>query len=428
MSEDKKQQMEEMRALVQKNSWIKTPFAYTKLASKATLIQQNALIMVSDNLQSYIKDFYNLHLDKSKKRPKSLFTEHLLKNGIPSFRIYLQDLGVQPNNYKVVREAIEEMNVLVEHPVLDENGIPTGETAFTPVFEEFRVKETGDFYKYETEGDAGLKETAISARHYGYIDVTINHRVAEWAFDMSAGYINHYKLIARYSSKRTTPRLYLLLMREVGKGKMSARFTVQEVKEYLGVVPYKDEKTGEMVTPYPKFAHFKTKVLEAVKQDLDRMAQLDQTDIRFEYVLVYPGDRKRGEPEYIDFKIIRTHLGDAYNVVVNHAKLPEDKRPVQAELFDESEVVQQPVDDTLQKGAGTELWQKLLTNYDGPAKSVLHKVKYLGMDAGVFCVQATDEQREVINTKGDGDLYRQARLTLGMSETSFRPPIVFRKP
>lgn len=333
-NDDKREKLQQMRQLVASNSWIKTPFAYTKLSNKASLIQQNALLMVSDHIQTYIKDFYNLHLDKSKKRPKSLFTEHLLKNGIPSFRIYLADLGVQPNNYRVVRDAIEEMNVLVEHPVIDENGIPTGETAFTPVFEEFRVKETGDFYKYKTEGDDGLEETAISARHYGYIDVTINHRVAEWAFDMSQGYVNHYKMIARYSTKRTTPRLYLLLMREVGKGKMTARLTVGEVKEYLGIVPYKDEKTGEMVTPYPKFAHFRSKVLDAVKDDLDRMAQEDHTDIKFDYKLVYPGERKRGEPEYIDFIIMRTVLGDAYNVVVNHKKSELlTATPVQQEIF-----------------------------------------------------------------------------------------------
>ena len=331
---DKKEKLQQMRELVANNSWIKTPFSYTKLSNRASLIQQNALLMVSDHLQSYLKDFYNLHLDKSKKRPKSLFTEHLLKNGIPSFRIYLADLGVQPNNYKVVRDAIEEMNMLVEHPVIDENGIPTGETIFSPVFVEFRVKETGDFYKFKTENDDGLEETAISARHYGYIDVTINHRVAEWTFDMSQGYVNHYKMIARYSSKRSTPRLYLLLMREVGKGKMTARLTVGEVKEYLGIVPYKDEKTGEMVTPYPKFAHFRSKVLDAVKEDLDRMARENHTDIKFDYKLVYPGERKRGEPEYIDFFIMRTMLGDAYNVVVNHKKSELlGAEPVQAEIF-----------------------------------------------------------------------------------------------
>lgn len=324
---------EDMRQLVESHAWIKTPFAYTRLGNRLSLIQQNALLMVSDHLQQYIRDFYNLHLDKSKKRPKSLFSEHLLKNGIPAFRIYLADLGVQPNNYKVVREAIEEMNVLVEHPVIDENGLPTGETALNPVFEEFRVKETGDYYHYERESDDGVRELAESARHYGYIDVQINRKVAEWAFDMSAGYVNHLKLIARYSTKRPTPRLYLMLMRVLGQKQTKVRFTIQELKEYLGIVPYKDEKTGQMVTPYPKFAHFRTKVLDSVKADLDRMAALDQTDIKFEYSLVYPGSRKRGEPEYVEFDIIRTKLGDAYNVIINHQPSEAKKQPRQQELF-----------------------------------------------------------------------------------------------
>lgn len=384
MDKDNKQKIQEMRQLVASNSWIKTPFAYTRLSSKATLVQQNALFMVSDHLQQYIKDFYNLHLDKSKKRPKSLFSEHLLKNGIPSFRIYLADLGVQPNNYKTVREAIEEMNVLVDHPVIDENGVPTGEIAFTPVFEEFRVRETGDFYKYEAENEEGLREMAISARHYGYIDVTINHRVAEWAFDMSAGYVNHYKQIARYASKRTTPRLYLLLMREVGKGRLTARFTVGEVKDYLGIVPYKDEATGQMVTPYPKFAHFRTKVLEAVRDDLNRMAKQDQTDITFDYQLVYPGQRKRAEPEYIDFTIHRTHLGDAYNVVVNHAKLPDaPQEPIQTEIFTEeqqrycdsfSAVMADVLAQVSQETAQNSFRQITFENYDDKTHTLLLQV------------------------------------------------------
>lgn len=332
----KKQQQgiskEEMRQLVESHSWIKSPFAYTKLGANLSLVQQQSLLMVSDHLQTYIKDFYNLKLDKSKKRPKSLFTEHLLKNGIPPFRIYLADLGVQASNYSDVRKAINEMAVMVEHPVLDDDGIPTGETAFNPVFEEFRVKETGDYYHYERENEEGLMEMAESVRHYGYIDVQINPKVAEWAFDMSAGYVNHLKLIARYSTKRPTPRLYLMLMRAIGQGKKRVRYTLQELKEYLGIVPYTNEK-GETVTPYPKFAHFRIKVLDAVRDDLDRMAKLNQTDIRFEYELVYPGQRKRGEPEYVEFKIERTQLGDAYNVIVNHQPSEMKVLPQQQDMF-----------------------------------------------------------------------------------------------
>ena len=101
--EGKKITIQQMRELVAQETWVKTPYRYTELGAGLSLIQQQALLMVSGHLQSYIKDFYNLHLDRSKKRPKALFSEHVLKNGIPPFKIWLADLGVQPNNYNAAR-------------------------------------------------------------------------------------------------------------------------------------------------------------------------------------------------------------------------------------------------------------------------------------------------------------------------------------
>jgi hypothetical protein len=147
--------------------------------------------------------------------------------------------------------------------------------------------------------------------------------------------LNHLKLIASYSSKRPTPRLYLMLMNRTKKGEREVTIPLSELKEYLGIVPYKDEKTGEMVTPYPKFANFRQKVIEAVKADLDRMAALEppKTDITFTYELIYPGSRKKGDPEAIRFFVSRTILGDAYNVVVNHKPSELIQKPVQQEMF-----------------------------------------------------------------------------------------------
>ena len=326
--------LQQMRDLVEQESWIKTPYKYTELGAGLSLIQQQALLMVSGHLQTYIKDFYNLHLDKSKKRPKALFSEHVLKNGIPSFRIWLSDLGVLPSNYKEARAAINEINLQVEHPELDKDGNPTGKTLLTNVFSQFGFEETGKYYHFGEEDEEGKKQ-AVEMKN-PYIDVKINPDVAEWAFDMSQGYVNHLKMIASYSSKRPTPRLYLMLMNRTKKGEKEVTIQLPELKEYLGIVPYKDEKTGKTVTPYPKFANFKQKVLEAVKQDLDNMAQQDppRTDITFTYELIYPGSRKRGDPEAIKFHVERTVLGDAYNVVVNHKKSEYlDNNPVQQEIF-----------------------------------------------------------------------------------------------
>ena len=119
------------------------------------------------------------------------------------------------------------------------------------------------------------------------------------------------------------------------KGEKTVKILLTELKEYLGIVPYKDEKTGETVTPYPKFANFRQKVLDAVQQDLDRMAATNPptTDITFTYELQYPGTRKKGDPEYIVFYVERTILGDAYNVVVNHKPSELIRKPVQQEIF-----------------------------------------------------------------------------------------------
>ena len=296
--------LKEMRELVAKETWVKTPYRYTQLGAGLSLIQQQALLMVSDLLQSYIRDFYNLHLDKSRVRPKPLFSEYVLERGLPPFRIYLQDLGVLPSNYKEARRAIDEINLKVEHPEIGENGLPTGKTLLTNVFSQFGFEETGEYYHF----DSGEGERKAVAMKQPYIDVKINPDVADWAFDMSQGYVNHLKMIASYSSKRPTPRLYLMLMNRTKKGEKVVTIPLAELKEYLGIAP----------NTYPKFANFRQKVLDAVKQDLDRMAEADHTDITFCYELQYPGTRKTGDPDAVVFHIERTVLGDAYNVVVNH--------------------------------------------------------------------------------------------------------------
>lgn len=299
--------------LARQEVWIKTPFSYIKPGAKLTLLQQDTMLMVSDHLQQYVKNFFDLNLNSSETKPRPMFTKYMLENGIPPFKIYLADMGINPANYKMVREAIEQMNLLVEHQEIDKEGRPTNNTVFSPVFTKFRVPQTGDYYrKTDDNGDVIVD----SARHYGYIEVEINSDVAQYAFDMSQGYANHPKLIARYATKRSTPRLYFKLQELMGRDKRTrVKLTVQEIKNYLGFEAFKDDATGEWVVPYAKFAHFKTKVLDAVKADLDRMAKDNHTDITFDYVPVYLNGRKRGDPDYIEFTIQSTDLGIGYSLL-----------------------------------------------------------------------------------------------------------------
>jgi hypothetical protein len=123
-------------------------------------------------------------------------------------------------------------------------------------------------------------------------------------------------MIAMYYTKRSTPRIYLMLMKRMRKEQRQAdiRIPFGELKEYLGIAP----------NAYPMFRSFRQKVLDAVQQDLQRMAREvpPQTDITFTYDLCYPGRRKMGDPEAILFHVERTSLGMAYGIVVSKARLP----------------------------------------------------------------------------------------------------------
>lgn len=412
--------VEQMRELVAQEKWVKTPYRYTQLGAGLSLIQQQALLMVSHYLQSYIKDFYNLHLDRSKRRPKALFSEHVLKNGIPPMKIYLADLGVLPSNYGAARQAIEQINLMVEHPELDENGNETGRTLLTNVFSQFGFEETGEYYNFG-EKDADGKRQSVRMKQ-PWIDVKINPDVAEWAFDMSQGYVNHLELIASYSTKRPTPRLYLMLMNRTKKGEKEVTILLTDLKEYLGIMPYKDERTGEMIVPYPKFANFRQKVLDAVQADLDRMAKENHTDITFTYELIYPGTRRKGDPEAILFHVTRTVLGDAYNVVVNHKPSELIRKPVQQELFADEPKPQ--VQDFV-AGEGSDLWARLLDGYDGPARPLLLRAEYLGLRDGAFLVRVSDEDDKAWRSIDDSDLQQTGRQLLGLP--SFMPSVRRRK-
>jgi hypothetical protein len=298
-------------------------------------------------------------------------------------------MNIDPANYKVVRKAIEEMNMLVDHPELDEGGRPTGNIIYSPVFTKFLVPQTGDFYRKRNEQGEVVVE---SARHSGYIEVEINKDVAQYAFDMSQGYANHPKLIARYASKQSTPKLYFKLQELMGKDKRAkVSLTVQEIKRTLGFEPFKDKQTQEWVVPYQKFAHFKSKVLDAVKDDLDRMAKDNHTDITFDYEPVYLNGRKRGDPDFIEFTIMSTDLGIGYSL------LTKKDTPATGEAKERKrEAVEQ---DIFEQERHLQAWRDCIADVDGTAKEELSKENFRSLafenydiDTHTLLLQVTSRQ------------------------------------
>ena len=168
---------------------------------------------------------------------------------------------------------------------------------------------------YRKKGEDGTVQEFD--RRLGYLELAINPLVAKVAFDMSGGYINHLKLIARYATRKSTPRIYLHLLRSASQNKMTIRTPLFDLKDYLGLVEY-DKENGQVTNvQYSKFSQFKQRVLDSAKEDLERMSQLNQTDIIFKYRPIYRTNCHRGDPAYVEFSITKTPLGNARDMMLH---------------------------------------------------------------------------------------------------------------
>lgn len=299
--------------------WINTPFVYTKFGAEFTLLQQDIMLKVSEHLQDYLKVFFDEKRNEGNEVPKSLFSEYLLENGIPPIQIPLQDLGIGKEHYADIEKfekgpdgkpvskggQIEAIRTLgIRRPYIDENG-------------KRRMKLINVFRSV----DVPIGENGI--RKEGFIELVVNTDVAALAFDMSKGYTPHIKQIAQYSTKRTAPRIYLYLIREYSLGHMKVKVPMIELKEYMGMVARNEE--GEILeVKYPQWPKFKQRVLDPSKEDVDRMASRNESEITFTYKPIYKGSKQRGNPDFVEFQIERSPLGERRDVLT-HRKSSESK-------------------------------------------------------------------------------------------------------
>lgn len=286
--------------------WIKTPYAYSRIGGSLSLLQQDALLQVSQSLQGYIQKFYEDKRNESDERPNCLFTPKMLAE-MPPIEFRFSDFGTDTHNYQKIREGIKELKSLTVDFVDRTKKIRSYYTVFTridiPEYANEYIMSVGHVSKEESE--------VVVRRATGSIKFYINPDMAKTIFDMSQGYISHLKSIARDSKRRSTPRVYLMLTRYANMGRANVDITLVDLKDYLGMVELDDY--GNVVSEqYPEFPKFKKRVLETAREDLERMSSLNQSDITFTYEPVYKGTTKRGNPEKVHFNIISTPLGKAH--------------------------------------------------------------------------------------------------------------------
>lgn len=322
--------------------WINTPVVYTTFGANFNRFQQDVMLQVSGHLQSYMKQYLDDGRFLSKDKPKPIFTSDVLANGIPPVRIELSNLNVGDTHYSDVDAALDSLRSLwAKKPVFDEQtGIKKGDD-WKPVFKNVFVPESaisseGIEYQYQGSdkvNEDGTVERYVPKRKGGYIDVTINDEVAAYVFDMSRGYFNHLERIAYFCNSAHTSRIYLLLMQYVSRGQMSALIPYMELKDHLGMIERKEKSDEILSVKYDKFSQFCKQVLDVAQKDLKRLSDENKTEIEFDYEAIYRGMRKRGNPDFIKFKITRTELGKARDQRLHRNQIePEPKKPAEQVL------------------------------------------------------------------------------------------------
>ena len=351
--------MEETKKLPQK--WINTPFAFTRLSKNLSLLQQAVLVKVSEQLQPFIKEFFGSDLAKSRKVPKSLFSEAVKNSGVTQIYISYAELGVPENNFFAVKQAMKEvLDVKVEGPKKNEDGSMGMHMYNVFLSGETSIKNTGVVF--------GLNPQVIDPDKHLY--------VLDYAFNMVEGYVSHPDNIALIGEVARMPMIYYILRDASGNNwkERSIQLTVSKIKKYLGMMEFSGAEIVKEA--YPKFSQFKKNVLDNSIADINRLKQLGQIDVCISYEPIYNGKRKVGNPAYIEFTIYDT-IEQMQQALARKQKAQEP-----ASLFAAAEEVR----------PGEKEWRQLVGMLDGDIGEELRKVAFVSYNGKTVLLRARREQ------------------------------------
>ena len=351
--------MEETKKLPQK--WINTPFAFTRLSKNLSLLQQAVLVKVSEQLQPFIKEFFGSDLAKSRKVPKSLFSEAVKNSGVTQIYISYAELGVPENNFFAVKQAMKEvLDVKVEGPKKNEDGSMGMHMYNVFLSGETSIKNTGVVF--------GLNPQVIDPDKHLY--------VLDYAFNMVEGYVSHPDNIALIGEVARMPMIYYILRDASGNNwkERSIQLTVSKIKKYLGMMEFSGAEIVKEA--YPKFSQFKKNVLDNSIADINRLKQLGQIDVCISYEPIYNGKRKVGNPAYIEFTIYDTIRQ------MQQALAKKQKAQEPASLFAAAEEVK----------PGEKEWRQLVGMLDGDIGEELRKVAFVSYNGKSVLLRARREQ------------------------------------
>lgn len=372
--------------------WIKTPRAYASLGSTFSLLQQDIMLLVSSRLQSCINQYYDQMRYKEKTYPKSPFASEEQKQEALHIQIDMSELVDSHTNYKEMFREYGDGKV----PVVEEISALKVLARKDKIYDYYPVFDRISLPRKVWRSPDGTEKMVFT----GVVELYISHWVADYAFDLSKGYVPHMARVAKTSKRRVTPRVYLWLMENKDKPKKNGKdnplsVTVEELKDFLGCYDI-DPVTKEKVYQYPKYSRFKKDILDKAKADLVAQAKRNDIDITFDYTEHYPGNKTRGNPDYITFTVFYTPLG----------RLHKAGKYREGDLFDATEHVQQSSSKADSKikvsvGKGMEQWQSFLSLVkDDNQKSLVSRLQFVGMKNNRFCIECSDDDFDMLKPLG----------------------------
>ena len=356
--------------------WINTPFAFTRLSKNLTLLQQAVLIKVSEQLQPFIQEFFGSDLSRSRKIPKSLFSEAAKNSGVTQIYIPFSELGIPENNYYAARHAVADvLKVTIECP--KKKADCTWGMAMYNVF---------------ASGDTAIMNSGVVfSLNPQVIDPERKIYVLDYVFNMAEGYVSHPDNIALIGEVARMPMMYYILRDASGNNwkEREIGLTVRKIKTYLGMIEVGDGKVFKEA--YPKFSQFKKNVLDTSIADINRLKEAGLLDICVSVEPIYNGKRKVGNPAFLKFHI--------YDSIAEMQGKPQTQ--IQVDLFGNPIVKPTSTKIETEVGEGTDKWKAFCKLIIGDAeKSLVSRISFVGMKNERFCVECSDEDFDMLRKLG----------------------------
>lgn len=284
-------------------SYIKQPYNLTFMRGELSNMQLSAVIEVMDQMQDRVEKWLGMGFQQKELQP-SLFSKEELEAGIPAIRIPLSSLGVLPQYYDRLEDAVRSMTSQTIEYESTIDGQPS--KVFAPLFRRIAIPRRSVLNSRAIEGTTETP-SKHTPRRGSFIEIDLNTDIVPYLFNMKQ-YNKYIKEVARNCSLYTS-RIYMCITAKKYSQKGIWEISYPEFRQIMGADRY-DSATRKWVTAkYPVYTDFRKRVLNGAMKELKDLEERGEVDCYFTYEEVFPGGIRRGNPDRLRFFIHITEMG-----------------------------------------------------------------------------------------------------------------------